>query len=148
QNYFTPKQNYGQSSYNIPQLLTWSTVYELPFGRGRRWLNHGALSWVLGNWETNYVFMARSGQAFNLGVSGDIANISGNGGTLTNYGRPNLIGDPNAACTINGASAPAGGEACYLNPAAFAVPSGSFGNLGRDVFRSQPFFNMDFSLVK
>jgi hypothetical protein len=148
QNYFTPKQNYGQSSYNIPQLLTWSTVYELPFGRGRRWLNHGALSWVLGNWETNYVFMARSGQAFNLGVSGDIANISGNGGTLTNYGRPNLVGDPNAPCTISGASVPAGGQACYLNPAAFAVPSGSFGNLGRDVFRSQPFFNMDFSLVK
>ena len=148
QNYFTPKQNYGQSSYNIPQLLVWSTSYHLPFGRGEKFLNHGALSWVLGNWETNYVFSARSGQAFNLGVNGDIAHITGSGTTLSGYGRPNLVGDPHAPCTINGVTVPAGGEACYLNPAAFAIPSSSFGNLGRDVFRDQPFFNMDFSLVK
>ena len=70
QNYFTPKQNYGQSAYNIPQLLTWSTVYERPFGRGKRWLNSEPLSWVLGNWEMNYVFLARSGQPFNLVVNG------------------------------------------------------------------------------
>jgi hypothetical protein len=148
QNYFTPKQNYGQSAYNIPQLLVWSTVYNLPFGRGQKVLNHGAFSWVLGNWEMNYVFSARSGQAFNLGVNGDIANITGSGSSLSGYGRPNLIGNPNAPCTINGATVAAGSEACYLNPAAFAVPSGSFGNLGRDVFRDEPFFNMDFSLVK
>jgi hypothetical protein len=96
----------------------------------------------------NYVFTARSGQAFNLAVNGDIANITGSGSTLSGYGRPNFIGNPNAPCTINGATVAARGEACYLNPAAFAVPSGSFGNSGRDVFRDEPFFNMDFSLVK
>ena len=148
QNYFTPKQNYGQSSYNIPQLLVWSTVYDLPFGRGKRVLRSGPLSWVLGNWELNYVFTARSGQPFNLGVNGDIANITGNGSTISGYGRPNLVGDPYAPCTINGVSVKTGSEACYINPAAFAVPSGQFGSLGRDTFRDQPFFNMDFSLVK
>ncbi len=30
--------------YDIPHLLTWSTVWELPFGRGKRWLNEGMSS--------------------------------------------------------------------------------------------------------
>jgi hypothetical protein len=144
QNYFTPSQNYGVSGYNVPQLLTWSTVYDLPVGRGKRFLNHGPLSWVLGNWGMNYVFIARSGQPYNLVVNGDIANISGNGGSLSGYGRPNLVGNPNSACP--GASA--GTENCFFNPAAFAIPSFSFGNLGKDVLRNEPFYNMDFSLVK
>lgn len=148
QNYFTPSLNYGQSGYNIPHLLTWSTVYDLPFGRGQRFLNHGPLSWVLGNWETNYVFRASSGQPFNLVVNGDVANISGNGGTLSGYARPNLVGDPNAPCTINGAQVPAGTVSCFYNPAAFAAPVASFGNAGRHLLRNEPFYNLDFSLIK
>lgn len=144
QNYFTLKQNYGLSAYDIPQLLTWSTSYDLPFGRGKRWLNHGVLSWILGNWEANYLFLARSGQPFTLSVNGDIANISGDGPTVSGYGRPNLIGDPHSACS----AAPAGSQKCYFNPAAFETPTDSFGNLGRDVFRDEPFYNMDFSLAK
>jgi hypothetical protein len=148
QNYFTPSQNYGLASYNIPRLLTWSTVYGIPVGRGERWLSKGPLSWVLGNWEMNYVFLARSGQPYNLVVNGDVANITGNGTALSGYGRPNLVGDPHSACTIGGASVPAGNIACFFNPAAFAVPSYSFGSFGKDVLRNESFFNMDFSLVK
>ncbi len=148
QNYFTPALNYGQSAYNIPHLLTWSTVYDLPFGRGERWLNHGPLSWVLGNWEANYVFLARSGQPYNLVVNGDIANISGNGGTLSGYGRPNLIGDPLSACTVNGAPVPSGTVGCFFNPAAFSAPVASFGNAGRHLLRNEPLYNLDASLVK
>ena len=149
QNYFTPGQNYGPSAYNIPQLLTWSTSYTPPFGRGERWLNHGFLSWVLGNWETNYLFLARSGQPFTLTVNGDIANITGsNGSTLSGYGRPNLIGSPSSPCTIAGASVSTGSEACFYNPNAFAIPSFSFGNYGRDTLRNAPLYNFDFSLIK
>jgi len=148
QNYFDPRSNYGQSAFNIPQLFTWSTTYELPFGRGKKFLNKGALSWVLGNWEANYVFLARSGAPYNLVVNGDIANISGNGGTITGYGRPNLIGDPRSACRTASGTIPAGSQNCFFNPAAFAAPVGSFGNFGRDVLRGESFFNLDFSLLK
>jgi hypothetical protein len=148
QNYFTPDQNYGPSGYNVPQLLTWSTVYDLPFGRGERWLTKGPASWVLGNWTMNYVFLARSGQPFNLGTSGDIANISGNNGSVSGYGRPNLVGNPSAPCTIGGASVPTGTQYCFYNPAAFATPSYSFGNFGKMVLHNEPFYNVDFSVSK
>jgi hypothetical protein len=148
QNYFTPHANYGLSGYDVPQLLTWSTVYDLPFGRQQRWLNKGPLSWVLGDWEANYVFLARKGAPFNLAVGGDVATISGSNGSVTGYSRPNLVGDPHSACTINGVSVPTGTITCFYNPAAFSVPSGSFGNLGKDVLRLEPTYNLDFSLSK
>jgi Carboxypeptidase regulatory-like domain/TonB dependent receptor len=149
QNYFAPGQNYGPAGFNIPQLLTWSTVYDFPVGHGKRWLNKGPASWILGNWEANYVFLARSGQPFNLVVNGDVANISGNGGSLSGYARPNVVGNPNSgSCTVNGASVPVGTYQCFFNPSAFTIPSGSFGNFGKDALHNEAFFNMDFSLVK
>jgi hypothetical protein len=148
QNYYTPHLNYGLSGYNIPQLLVWSTVYELPFGRGKQWLRSGPLSYIAGNWQTDFVFLARSGKPYNLVVNGDVANITGNGSTLSGYARPNIVGNPNSPCTINGATVPTGTEACFFNPTAFAPPSFSFGNSGRDILRDEPFYNMDFSLIK
>ena len=38
--------------------------------------------------------------------------------------------------------------ASWFNPCAFGIPSGAFGNLGRNVFRGPTVFNTDFSLFK
>ncbi len=90
QNYWDIDSNRGRSGYDIPHLLTWSTVWELPFGRGKRWLNEGMTSYILGNWQLNWMLLTRSGQPFTPTVGGDPANIGQN-----NYARPNLVGDPN-----------------------------------------------------
>ena len=41
-----------------------------------------------------------------------------------------------------------GNATTFFNPCAFTVPSGSFGNLGRNAFRGPAVFNMDTSLFK
>jgi hypothetical protein len=148
QNYFNPQSNYGPSGYNIPQLLVWSTNYELPFGLGRKYLNHGLAANILGGWDMNYVFMARSGQPYTLVATGDVANISGSMGSVGNYARPDLVGDPNSACTVSGQTWNVGTYKCKFNPAAFAVPSGAYGGLGKMTFRNEPFYNLDFSINK
>ncbi len=148
QNYFAPNSNYGASGYDIPQLLVWSTSYELPFGPGRKYLHNGLMANILGGWDANYVFMGRSGQPYTLVATGDIANISGSQGSTGNYGRPDLIGDPQAACTVGGQTWNAGTYKCKFNPAAFAVPSGAYGNLGKMTFRNEPFYNLDLSVNK
>ena len=94
---------------------------ELPVGRGKRWLSSGPGLVDYGQLADEFVVQARSGQVYTLGVNGnDVANI---GGTTPfgGYARPNLIGDPHS-------NVPRGSVS---NPAAFAIPSGSFGNLGR-----------------
>jgi len=69
QSFFNPTSNYAPSGYDIPHFLSWYTVYELPFGKGKRWLPGGPLSWFLGNWQANYIFQARTGQPYNLQVT-------------------------------------------------------------------------------
>ena len=164
QNFFDQSTARGVSSYDIPHFLSWATVYELPFGKGKRWFRNGPGSWVLGNWQTNFIMQARSGAPFNLQVTGDLANIRGGApGTIGNYLRPNLIADPLKAGPVPANPDPAcqktisnGGKAAdevrtiasWFNPCAFGIPSGSFGSFGRNVFRGKSVFNTDLSLFK
>jgi hypothetical protein len=165
QNYHDPNTGRGVSSYNIPHFLSWATVYELPFGKGKKWLQSGPASWAVGNWQANYIFQARSGQPYNLQVAGDLANLRGSapGNAPGNYLRPNLIADPfkpgpvaanpdpNCQRTVS-----QGGRAAdtvytttsWFNACAFGIPSGAFGSLGRNVFKGPHVVNMDFSMFK
>ncbi len=149
QNYFNPREAYGTSSYDIRHNLTWSAVYSLPFGKGQRWLQTGVAAYLLGGWKANYLFQLRSGQPFNLNVGGDPAFISGNNGSVTGYSRPNVTGNPmqgKCGATSVGKRGPTG--VCMINPSAFSIPVGSYGNMGKMPFRLPSFNNLDFSLVK
>ena len=136
QNYYDIRSNYGPSGYDVPHFLSVSAVYELPFGKGKPFLNTGPAAYVLGGWQVNTVAQLRSGQSYTLSVPGDVANIGVSGG----YERPNLVGNPKLA------------HPTYLaafNTAAFVIPSTfSYGNVGRGTMRSQPYRNDDLSLFK
>lgn len=163
QNYYDQSTARGVSGYDLTHFASWLTVYELPFGKGKKWLPSGPLSWVLGNWQLNYILSARSGQPYTLQVTGDVANLKGSAANIGNYARPNIIGDPFRAGPVaanpdplcqktisQGGRAPdvVGNTASWFNTCAFTIPSGSFGNLGRNVFRGPSVFNMDVSMFK
>jgi hypothetical protein len=164
QNYFDMSTARGVSSYDITQFLSWATVYELPLGRGKKWLQSGPASLILGNWQANYIFQARSGQPYNLQITGDLANLKGSAPMgPNNYLRPNLIADPFVAGPVAANPDPncqktisQGGRAAdkvgvsdsWFNPCAFGIPTGAFGNLGRNAFRGPHVVNMDFSMFK
>ena len=114
--------------------MTWGTVWELPFGRGKRWLDSGALSWILGNWQLNSMLLARSGQPFTITVGGDPANVG-----FTGYSRANLVGDPEEG---------AGTLDRWFNPAAFAIPVNSFGTAKRNSLRAPSYWNVDLGLQR
>ena len=59
--------------------------------------------------------------------------------------------DPNCQKTISQGGRAADKvhtSASYFNPCAFGIPSGAFGNLGRNVFRGPHVVNLDFSMFK
>jgi hypothetical protein len=142
QNYHDIASNRGLSSYDIPQILTWAGVWDLPFGAGKRWANSGPAAAILGGWQTTWTMMARSGQPFTVEVSGDIANI----GNTRTYMRANLAGDPRTGACPNGAAV--GTANCWFNRSAFALPVNSFGNAGRNILRTDGVFNFDFGLQR
>src|SRR5262249_35859846 len=44
---------YGNSDFDIRQRVAVSYVYDLPFGHGKQMLNHGALAWIFGDFQTS-----------------------------------------------------------------------------------------------
>jgi hypothetical protein len=159
QNYYDQDSNRAVSGYDIPHLLTMGTVWELPFGKGKRWLRNGPASWLLGDWQTNWLLLTRSGQPFTVEVTGDPANIRAG----QTYSRANLISDPfqpgpvlshpDVRCRTTISQ---GGLAAdqvrtprtWFNPCALAIPVNSFGNAGRNIMRTDNWWNVDFSLFR
>jgi hypothetical protein len=99
QNYFDMRSARAVSGYDITHFLSWSTLYELPFGKGKKWVQSGPLSWIIGNWQANAILQARTAQPYTIQIGGDPANIGGStsgfpAGNNTPYARPNLIADP------------------------------------------------------
>ena len=81
------------STFDIPAVFQASYTYELPFGRGRRYLNRipMALEQVIGGWRTNGVWRMADGRPLDFTLADGVA--------LPSYGsqRPNLTGKPKRA---------------------------------------------------
>lgn len=86
QNYYNLRGERAIASFNTPQSLVISYVYELPFGAGKHFLNQGGVvNAILGGWQVNGITMFQSGEP--LQITGSSAGAL-NAGTL----RPNWNG--------------------------------------------------------
>jgi hypothetical protein len=141
QNYYDLKSSRGVLAFSIPQMLTMEGQYTLPFGIGQRYMNHGPAAYILGNWQANTAVQIRSGQPYNLDVSGDVANIEAPAGdSWFTYERPNQVANPKLSHPTKNAA---------FNTAAFQVPAtGTFGNAGTSPLYSMHVANADMSLFK
>jgi Carboxypeptidase regulatory-like domain/TonB dependent receptor-like, beta-barrel len=71
----------NRSLLNIhrPHNFQLSTINELPFGRGKKWLNNGGFgSAILGGWQVNAIFSRQSGVPLSVTASGTSLNAAGN----------------------------------------------------------------------
>jgi hypothetical protein len=133
-----PELDRGSSDTDIRHRFTFADVWDLPFGRNRRFgsdMNRG-LDAAVGGWQFNNIVIWQSGPVFNVTCNG---------------GRVDLIGDPNPTQTQQD-------QGLELNRAAFRCaqtrifPSDAnsphIGTLGRNVFRGRPQFYWDASFFK
>ena len=131
----------ASSDYDIRNYLSGNLIYQLPFGHGRRFLNHGGLaSAVFGGWEWANILSARSGLPVNVTISRTASAIPD--GNTSSPQRPNVVPGESitpANQTIND----------FVNAAAFAIPApGAFGNAGRNLLRGPSQWQLDTALVK
>ncbi len=56
-------------NYDLTHNFKLSYVYELPFGKGKKWLNGGAAGAILGGWRISAVHLYSSGTPIGLGNS-------------------------------------------------------------------------------
>jgi hypothetical protein len=139
QNAFDPKANYGNSNFDIRNAFKGSALYQLPFGKGRQFLNHNSfLDEIIGGWQTSGTLVLQSGQPFTAQMLVGTNSYSLAGSNFKWY--PNVIGNPK----LSGR-----GVNQWFNEAAFAVPdSGTFGNERRNQLTGPGFALVNLSLGK
>lgn len=114
---------YGTSITDTPHRLNVSGIVELPFGRGKRWLDQpGIASAFLGGWSVSVAGYLQSG--FPIAVSQRLNNT----GLLGDLQRPNVVSgvDPgHSGTTVENLNS-------YLNPDGWSqAPAFTFGNAPR-----------------
>ena len=131
--------NKGLAASDQPHQLSATFVYEAPFGSGKKFLSHGgALAHVVGGWQLNGFFTARSGLPY--GVTANSASL--NAGTGTNQQADQVKASVQTLGGI-GPSQP------YLDVTAFRpVTDVRFGNSGFNSLRGPSLVNMDASLFR
>ena len=162
--------DYGPNNFDVHHTFNMSMLYDLPFGRGKRFGSdvNRTIDGILGSWQAGSILNYRSGvpievsiqrpdlvyqqrstgQYFNSinatqAASGDfiaVVNTPG-GGSSRNVRRPDVVAGVSPYIENGGT--------LFLNPAAFAVPRpGTYGNLSRNALVGPELFQWDFTLEK
>src|SRR5206468_2365002 len=132
--------NKGVAAYNLAHQFNTNFSYQLPFGTGQRF-GGGASGWVnrlIGGCQWNGIVTAQSGFPFTPLIGFDNTGI-GDGALVDVPNRNPDFKGPVILGTVDH----------WFDPRAFKVPiAGTFGNVGRSVFRGPGLFNVDTSLFK
>ncbi len=173
QNPYDHKGDKSISTQDIPHQIVLSYLYELPVGRGKKFMDKGGIAdRVVGGWQIGAVQRYQSGQPLSFGCATGIPAFNGcvrfdvvPGEPLTSESVRNGTYNPITAanspgCVATGDGHYTGGENRYFNCAAFFDPNATvastpgeafqLGNLPRVVgsVRSGKYFNEDFSVNK
>ncbi|MCC6262245.1 MAG: TonB-dependent receptor [Bryobacterales bacterium] len=130
--------NRSVTGYDRTHNLQVTGLVELPFGRGRRYLNSGGiLSAITGGWQLNSVFSAFSGLPFSVSASGVSLNAPGNSQRADQVKpRVERFGK-------------VGAGSAYYDPLAFAaVTDARFGTAGFNTLRGPGYIGVDGGLFR
>jgi hypothetical protein len=138
-----PQLERGRSNFDVRHRLSASFSYELPFGRGRRFLgDDGLITKLVSGFQFNGIVTLQSGRPFTVALLSEIDN-SNTGRSSLGFGandRPNVVGDPNATGRT---------PERWFDTSAFAFPAfGTFGNAGRNILDGPGYRNVNASLLK
>jgi hypothetical protein len=140
QNFLDFRASRGNSDFDITHNFVASWVYQLPFGKGRRYLSGsgGLANGLLGGWQVMGITMLQTGMPFNIFISQDNANVG-----ITQQ-RPSVT----SLDDLRLSSSEQTPNRWFNTNALYVSPFGTFGNLGRNVLRRDGVVSIDLGLAK
>ena len=149
----------GRSDFDRTHVLTASSVWELPFGHGKRFFktSPGVVNQVLGGWTINSIFTYQSGEPFSV-RSG---SFTANGNHQSRAGVQ--VYTPAQLQFISGSALagpvvfkPVGFNpvtsqpfTCGVDPTqAFCLPAPGAQGAGRNIYTAPGYWNLDLGLIK
>ena len=143
QNAYNLNERRGPSDFDIRHKFAGSYIYELPFGRGRSYLNDGALSHLLGGWRISGTAGFRTGRPFTIRAGSNDNAVGGSraGGLVSAF----------ADCLRDGTLSKDDRDIDrWFDIHAYAQPSpqNRLGTCGRNTLRGPGLTNFDFALAR
>ena len=128
------------SAVDVPHRLAFNYQWELPFGKGKRWLSGGWMTHAAGGWSLNGVTTIQSGMPLT------ISSASNTTGSFGGVQRPDSAGISSRTTGSDGARI----DNWFLPSAFLNAPAYAFGNVGRFLpdNRGPHLHNWDISALK
>ncbi len=123
--------------FDRTHMFIGSTVYELPFGKGKRFVTGGPAGAILGGWQINGIFSSYTGQPFTVTAPGTSLNAPDNPQWADQV-------SPNVA-KLGGVGV---GQPFFDRSAYRAVTEVRMGTSARNGLRGPGQVNLDFSLFR
>ena len=127
---------YSRSDFDTRQRFVTSAIYELPFGKGKRWLKRGVTSYALGGWQLNSIISASTGFPVELRDGINQSN------TQLAMDRPDAVAGVSSKLDHPTA------DQWFNIKSVKLQPFGSFGNVARNSITSPGILSWDFSTLK
>jgi hypothetical protein len=125
--------NKARMQDNRTHIFTQSYMYDLPFGKGRKWAQSGAAMWILGGWQFQGLLSMNTGRWDSPTVASTL-NAPGNAT------RPNWV----SPVQYLGGAGP--GEK-FISPSSFTTPlQNTLGTAGRNIIQGPGIVNLDAAL--
>jgi hypothetical protein len=131
----------GPSDFDRRHLVTATSIYELPFGRGKALLNSGPsiLQHLAGGWSVNGMYTYMSGEAFTVRSSVRTSNYSHESRAVLVGPKPEV-----GLYSIPGVIGPR----LFQATSSFALPEPGGTGAGRNMFYGNSYWNLDLGLSK
>ena len=138
----------GRSDFDRTHIIQAASVWEVPFGRGKRFLgsSHGVVNQILGGWTINSIYTFMTGEPFSVNSGGNSSTSPG--GLTANAGHVSraVVLTPIKAQLQNLPGVV--GPVLFANKNAFAVPAPGQNGAGRNIFVASNYWNLDLGFIK
>jgi hypothetical protein len=160
-----PHLDYNRAPYDTTHFFNFNGIYELPFGKGKKYFNEGGfMNQVVGGWQLGSIIQITSGAPLSfLDARGTLnraarANNQTAFSNLTKEEIRNLVGFRNVNGTLyfidpsviaaSGRASDGFGQPNFSGQAFFSVQPGQTGNLERLFINGPMFWGWDASIIK
>jgi hypothetical protein len=136
-NLYNRRADYGPTDNDIRHRITWSSVYQVPFGRGRKYGGHSLAGAVFGNWSIGSVLIWHTAPPLTVQTATNTTQAF-SAGPL----RADVIRDPNLGASERSLYQ-------WFDTDAFRQPAPyQFGNQGVNIVRAANRLSLNGSILR
>jgi len=134
--YVAQQRNHARADFDRTLNFVQSYMYDLPFGKAKRWLPTGPAAAVFGGWRLSGVLSARTGTPLTFTANGGTLNLPSSTQTADQVGDIETLGGINIGNP-------------WFSTSSFAQPVGArFGTSGRNIYSGPGMFGLNGSISR